>query len=316
MGTRFGWESTSDQVLAGRDLRGKRIFVAGASSVLDAEIIRALVAHGADVIAADRDLEKARAVTGEIAAAGPGSLELIHLDLGSLANVRSVADSLIARGKPLDVIMADTGIVACPLGKTEDGIETQFAINHIGYFVLINRLAPLLRPGSRVVILSSPAHRMADVDLDDPNFERTPYDAWVSYGRSSTAKILFGVELDRRLRDRGIRAAVANPGAIRTELSKHVAPNVIENLARKEDKNAVAEADFQWKSIPQGAATGLWGGFSADGEEVGGRYIEDCGVAEVVHDQGARGGVQAYAVDPERAKQLWALSERLVGESY
>ena len=157
---------------------------------------------------------------------------------------------------------------------------------------------------------------MADVDLDDPNFERTPYDPWISYGRSSTAKILFGVELDRRLRDRGVRAAVANPGAIRTELSKHVAPRVIEDMARSEDKKADAQQDFQWKTIPQGAATGLWAGLVADPDEVGGRYLEDCGVAEVVHDPGARGGVQAYAVDPERAKQLWALSERMVGESY
>lgn len=302
----FDATSTADDVLQGINLHGKNILTTGASTVLEIEIIRALMTHGAHVIAADRDLEKARTATGELG--GAGSLELLELDLGSLASVRSVADVVLAAAAPLDLVMANTGIVACPQGRTADGIETQLAINHIGHFVLINRLVPLLRPGSRVVIMSSPAHRLADVDLDDPNFDRTPYDEWISYGRASTAKILFGVEFDRRHRGRGIRAAIANPGAVRTEHSRHVAPRVIEDMAQT--------PEFHWKTIPQGAATALWAGLAADPDEIGGRYCEDCRVATVVHDPDVRGGVQSYAIDPERAKALWAVSEELVGETF
>lgn len=301
MNAAFGIESTADDVLAGTNLDGKRILITGASTVLEVETIRALASRGAQVTGADLDLDKARAAL----AAVEGAIDLVPLDLGSLASVRACADAVLERGDPLDLLICNSGLVACPKSLTVDGLERQLAFNHLGHFLLVNRLAPLLRPGSRVVILSSPAHRFGDVDLDDPNFDRTAYDPWIAYGRASTAKILFGVEFDRRYRERGVRAVVANPGAIRTELSKHVTSG-----------DAPPNWPTEWKTIAQGAATTVWAGLVADPDTVGGRYCEDCSVAAVTDDREARTGVQRFAVDPERARALWSMSEMLVGESF
>jgi NAD(P)-dependent dehydrogenase (short-subunit alcohol dehydrogenase family) len=298
---RFGPQSTADDVLGSARLDGKRILITGASTVLEVETIRSLASHGAHVTGADKDLDKARTA---LAAAGC-DIDLVPLDLGSLASVRGCADGLKAGGKRLDLIICNSGLVACPESQTVDGIERQFAFNHLGHFLLVNRLTPVLRPGSRVVILSSPAHRFADVDLDDPNFERGGYDQWVAYGRASTAKILFAVEFDRRHREQGIRAAAANPGAIRTELSKHVT-----------SEDAPPNWPTEWKTIAQGAATTVWAGLVAEPDEIGGHYCEDCGVAAVTDDREARTGVQRFAIDPQRAKALWEKSEELVGERF
>src|SRR4029450_647103 len=175
----FGASSTTDEVLAGVDLRGKRMVVTGVSAGLGIETARALAAHGAHVVGTARDLAKAEAATAGVrqaAAAHGGAFELVELDLAHLQSVRRCAQTLLDQGALLDVIIANAGVMATPFGKTADGFETQFGTNHLGHFVLINRLAPLLRPGGRVVSLASAGHRFADVDLDDPNFERTEYD--------------------------------------------------------------------------------------------------------------------------------------------
>jgi NAD(P)-dependent dehydrogenase (short-subunit alcohol dehydrogenase family) len=214
-------ESTTDEVLDGVDLSGKRILVTGASAGLGVETARVLASHGAQVVAAVRDLEKARRATEIVVAqaAGGGGLELVQLDLGSLASVRACADALVADGRPFDVIIANAGVMACPKGLTVDGFETQFGTNHLGHFVLINRLAPLLKKGSRVVVLSSGAHASSDVNLEDPNFEHTPYTEFDAYGRSKTANVLFAVEFDRRHKDRGVRATTVHPGSSRPSLA-------------------------------------------------------------------------------------------------
>src|SRR6202789_1413635 len=222
--TTFGATSTTDEVLEGANLKGKRVLVTGVSAGLGVETARALVAHGADVVGAARDLTKAKAATVGVQAAvkNGGGLELVELDLASLDSVRVCADALVDNGKPFDFVIANAGVMACPFGKTADGVETQFGTNHLRHFVLVNRIASLMKPGSRLVNLSSAGHRYSDVDLDDPNFERAPYSAWASYGRSKTANILFAVEFDRRHKDRGIRAAALHPGAIHTELSRYL----------------------------------------------------------------------------------------------
>jgi len=177
MSNAFGATSTSDEVLRGIDLSQKRILVTGVSAGLGVETARALAAHGAQVIGAARDLSKAQAATEQVRAQASrgGSLRLVQLDLASLASVRGCADSLLAEGNPIDVIIANAGVMACPKSTTVDGFETQFGTNHLGHFVLVNRIASLLRPGARLVNLSSAGHRFADVDLDDPNFEHSPY---------------------------------------------------------------------------------------------------------------------------------------------
>jgi NAD(P)-dependent dehydrogenase (short-subunit alcohol dehydrogenase family) len=316
----FGATSTTDEVLEGVNLGGKRVLVTGVSAGLGVETARALAAHGALVVGAARDLGKAEGATGEVRAqaANGGGLELVELDLASLASVRACADALISDGKPLDLVIANAGVMACPKGQTADGFETQFGANHLGHFVLVNRIASLLRPGSRVVSLASSGHRFSDVDLEDPNFEHTPYTEFGAYGRSKTANVLFAVEFDRRHKARGVRATAVHPGVIQTELGRHVNPQVMQQLI--DQMNAANAASggppFSWKSIPQGAATSVWSGVVASADEVGGLYCEDCHVAELAEGADVRGGVRAYALDPNRAKALWAKSEQMVREQF
>jgi len=308
----FGAETTTDEVLEGVDLSGKRILVTGASAGLGVETARALTAHGAKVVGAARDLDKARKATAHI----PG-MEFIELDLASLASGRNAADALNAAGEPFDVIIANAGVMACPFGKTADGFETQFGTNHLGHFVLVNRIAGLLRDGGRLVNLSSAGHQFSDVDLDDPNFETTPYTEFGAYGRSKTANILFAVEFDRRHKARGVRATALHPGGIQTELGRHMTPEVRQALMDSIAANSPpGTPEFRYKTIPQGAATSVWAAAVAPADAVGGRYCEDCHVAEIVENESFGDGVRAYAVDPDHAKALWAKSEEMVGERF
>src|ERR1700687_2273200 len=177
--TSFGATSTTDDVLSGVNLKGKRILVTGVSAGIGVETARSLAAHGAQVIGTARDLTKAKAATGQVrkdAAANGGSFELVELDLANLKSVRACAGGLPAKGEALDVVIANAGVMAPPFGHTADGFETQFGTNHLGHFVLVNRIAFLIRDGGRLINLSSSGHRYSNVDLDDPNFERTPYE--------------------------------------------------------------------------------------------------------------------------------------------
>ena len=322
MAKTFGATSTTDEVLDGVDLSGKRIVVTGVSAGLGVETARALAARGAYVIGAARDLKKAERATAQVRedARNGGALELIELDLASLKSVRAAADKLLAEGKPLDIIIANAGVMAAPFGKTEDGFETQFGTNHLGHFVFVNKIAPLLRSGGRFVSLASSGHRRSDVDLEDPNFDRGDYDPWVAYGRAKTANVLFAVEFDRRWRDRGIRGIAVHPGGIRTELGRHMQPGQLEELVAQLNKQAAAQgkAAYELKSIPQGAATSVWAGVVSNADEVGGRYCEDCHVATITLTGGldASSGVRPYALDAERAMALWAKSEEWVGEKF
>jgi NAD(P)-dependent dehydrogenase (short-subunit alcohol dehydrogenase family) len=325
MAEKFGATSTTDDVLSGVDLHGKRILVTGVSAGLGVETARALAAHGASVVGAARDLEKATRATAEArrdAASGGGSIDLISLDLASLKSVRACADKLLKEGKPLDVIIANAGVMATPPGKTADGFETQFGTNHLGHFVLVNRLASLLRPGGRVIVLASSGHRYANVDLDDPYFERTPYDPFVAYGRAKTANILFAVAFDQRHQARGVRAAAVHPGGIQTELARHMDEGQLMALVERINSQLASEGKgpFQFKTIPQGAATSVWAAVVASAEDIGGRYCENCHVSEVVADDvvitPVSEGVRGYALDAANAHALWRKTEEMVGERF
>jgi NAD(P)-dependent dehydrogenase (short-subunit alcohol dehydrogenase family) len=161
MAKTFDATSTTDEALEGVDLRGKRALVTGVSAGLGVETARALAAHGAEVVGAARDLAKAKAATASVRAdaADGGSLELVELDLASLESVRACADALVEDGRGFDFVIANAGVMATPFGKTADGFETQFGTNHLGHFVLVNRIAPLMNRGARLVNLSSAAIR-------------------------------------------------------------------------------------------------------------------------------------------------------------
>lgn len=315
--TQFNAKSTTDDVLAGVDLSGKRFLVTGVSAGLGVETARALAAHGADVVGTARDLAKAEGATGEVrdaAARSGGSFEIIELDLASLVSIRAAADKLVADGRQFDVVIANAGVMAAPFGKTADGFETQFGTNHLGHFTFVNRVASLIKDGGRFVSLASSGHRFSDVNLADPNFDRGDYEPWVAYGRSKTANILFAVEFDRRHKDRGVRAAALHPGGIHTELGRHLDDGALETLL--EQIKASSGEEFEFKSIPQGAATTVWAAAVANPSEVGGRYLEDCHVAELADDEGLRAGVRAYAIDPDNARALWKKSEEMIGERF
>ena len=319
----FAATSTTEDVLSGVNLKGKRILVTGASAGLGVETARALAAHGAHVVGAARDLTKAEGATAQVrkdAAANGGSFELVELDLANLKSVRACADGLLAKGEPFDVIIANAGVMATPFGHTADGFETQFGTNHLGHFVLVNRIAPLIRAGGRLINLSSAGHRYSNVDLNDPNFEHTPYEPFVAYGRSKTANILFAVAFDDRHRERGVRAAAVHPGAIQTELARYVDADRLQALIDRINKDmAAAGKVFRWKTVTQGAATSVWAAVVAPAEEIGGHYCEDCHVGQIVPDDVAIGvseGVRRYALDPKNAEALWKKSEELVGESF
>jgi NAD(P)-dependent dehydrogenase (short-subunit alcohol dehydrogenase family) len=321
----FDLTSTTDEVLAGVELSGKRVLVTGVSAGLGVETARTLAAHGAQVVGAARDLAKARRATTQVLAdaAKGGGLELVELDLASLASVRACADALLAQGKPFDLVIANAGVMACPFGHTQDGFETQFGTNHLGHFVLVNRIVRLLKRGSRLVNLSSSGHRRSDVDLGDPNFAHTAYEEFVAYGRSKTANILFAVEFDRRHKDVGIRATAVHPGGIATELGRHAYANPGDLQKRVDEINAAhtaaGAAPFRLKSVPQGAATSVWAGVVAAADEVGGRYCENCHVAGLLAGDDVSlvsEGVRAYALDPQNARNLWAKSEEMVGERF
>jgi NAD(P)-dependent dehydrogenase (short-subunit alcohol dehydrogenase family) len=313
MAQQFGATSTTEDVLAGIDLKGKRILVTGASAGLGVETVRALASHGAEVIGTVRDVEK-----GQHATAGIPGITLLQMDLASLASVRAAADKLVAEGKPLDLIIANAGIMACPKSFTADGFEMQFGTNHLGHFVFVNRIASLLQPGGRLVNLASSGHRFSDVNLEDPNFEATEYTPFGAYGRSKTANILFAVEFDRRHKARGVRGVAVHPGGIQTELGRHLGEDMIAGLIAQlnENNRAAGLPPFQWKTIPQGAATSVWAGVRAPADEVGGLYCEDCHIAEPENNDQAMRGVRAYALDPDNARALWAKSEEMVGEVF
>ena len=325
MAAKFGAKSTTEDVLEGVDLKGKRILVTGVSAGLGVETARALVAHNADVVGAARDLEKAKRATSEVsktAAETGASFEVVELDLASLKSVRAAADKLVADGRLFDVIIANAGVMATPFGKTVDGFETQFGTNHLGHFVFVNRIAKLIKDGGRLVNLSSSGHRFSNVDLNDPNFETTQYEPFLAYGRSKTANILFAVEFDRRHRERGVRAAAVHPGGIQTELARHMDPAQMEQMVKQINEEAAAEGKepFQFKTVAHGAATSVWAAVVAPAEEVGGRYCENCHVSDIVADDAKLGvlneGVRGYALDPENAKALWKKSEEIVGETF
>lgn len=264
----FGVASTTEDVLSGVNLHGKRVFVTGVSAGLGVETARSLAAHGARVVGAARDLAKAEAATIQVrrdAAAHGGSFELV---------------------------------------------------------VLGNRIAPLFRTGGRLITLSSSAHRVSNVDLEDPNFDQTPYEPFVAYARSKTANILFALGFDRRHRQQGVRATAVHPGAVQTELARHMSPSQLQAFFDPINEQLLAEGKplFQWKTIPQGSATTVWAGIVAPADEVGGWYCEDCHLGQILPDNARVSpigeGVRAYALDVNAAELLWQKSEQLVGESF
>jgi NAD(P)-dependent dehydrogenase (short-subunit alcohol dehydrogenase family) len=311
----FGFESTTDEVLAGLQLAGTVAVITGASTGLGEETARALAARGAAVTMMVRDLAKGVRAAQRIREAHPeAELRLEPLDLSSLADARAAGERVAASHPRIDVLINNAGVMACPFERTVDGWEVQFGTNHLGHFLFTHLLASSLLDGppSRLISLSSRGHAFADVDLDDPNFELSAYDEFTAYGRSKTANALFAVGAQLQWGGRGLTALSVHPGGIHTELGRHMTPAVLDGL---QQRVAAMGRTFRWKSIPQGAATTVWAATAPELAEHGGAYCEDCSVATVDDDPAAPNGVRSYAVDPDSASQLWEESCRWVGVS-
>ena len=311
----FGKDSTTDEVLAGKDMAGQTVFITGANSGLGQETARAMAACGAHIIMAGRDQAKLHEAVAAIRAQHPdASLDTIVCDLGNLASIRACGGEARKRFTAIDLLINNAGVMACPLMHTADGFEMQFGTNHLGHFALTAELLPLIAAGNakRIVNLSSRGHHFAPVDLDDPNFTERPYDPWQSYGHSKTANILFTVGLEARFAAKGIHAYAVHPGGIRTNLGRHMTEEMTAALIERVTKS---DNGFAWKTIPQGAATSCWAATAPELEGTGGVYCEDCHVA-AVDNQSSEGGVRSYALDPAAAERLWTLSEQLTGAQY
>ncbi|MEM9311353.1 MAG: SDR family NAD(P)-dependent oxidoreductase [Pseudomonadota bacterium] len=315
----FGKTTSADEVLEGIDLTGKTVFITGANSGLGQESARAMAAKGAHVVLAGRDQTKLDAAVDAIRAESPDAkLETIVGDLGSLTSVSACTAEARERFEQIDLLINNAGVMACPMGHTADGFETQFGTNHLGHFALTKGLMPLIRKGAgaagggRIVNLSSRGHQFAPVDLDDPNFERREYNEWLSYGQAKTANVLFSVGLESRFADQGVHAIAVHPGGIQTNLGRHLSQEQRDALTQRV---TTSDPDFAWKTIPQGAATQVWAATSPDLEGRGGVYCEDCHIAEL-DDTSTVAGVRSYALDPGKADALWTLSEELTGEVF
>ena len=318
-----GATTTTEDVLAGIDLTGKRALVTGASGGLGLETARALASRGAEVIVAARDAAKTDAALRTIREQVPGAkVSGADLDLASLASIRACAARLLKQIDRLDLLINNAGVMACPLARTADGFELQFGTNHLGHFLFTGLLVPLLVAGapSRIVNLSSDGHMLSDVHWDDPNFESHDYEKWSSYGQSKTANVLFSVELERRLGAKGVHAWAVHPGMIMTDLGRHLTTEDVAMLQsmskpradKAEKKDAPAGGESRgampgFKTIPQGAATSVWAATAPQLEGRGGGYHAD--ITEATKPK-------AWALDPAAAQRLWAMSEKMVGETF
>ena len=314
---RFDKDSTTDQVLEGIALTGKVAIVTGASGGLGAETVRALAARGASVTLTARDTRKAEQVAGTIRAAQPGAkLSVRSLTLDRPDSVRAFAKGWLAENRTLHLLLNNAGVMACPLARTPEGWEMQFATNHLGHFLLTALLVPALRAagGARVANTSSAGHRFSPVVFEDIHFERRPYDKWASYGQAKTANVLHALELDRRLAGAGVRAFGLHPGAIVTELGRHLTPEDIQQIrARTSERSSSGQAG--WKTPQQGAATQCWAVTAPELAGQGALYLEDCQISGTTPPPASL-GAEPWALDAEAAQRLWSVSEETLGERF
>jgi NAD(P)-dependent dehydrogenase (short-subunit alcohol dehydrogenase family) len=277
------------------DLAGRTFVVTGANSGLGLVTARELGRKGARVVLAVRDTAKGEQAARTI----DGPAEVRRLDLADLASVHAFAE---AWDGDLDVLINNAGLMAIPQQRTRDGFEMQIGTNHLGHFALTNLLLPHVT--DRLVTLSSGAHRIGGLDVDDLNWERRSYQRWRAYGQSKLSNLLFTLELQRRLVEAGsdVRAVAAHPGYAATNLQSRT-QNLIQNAVMKVGNLVIAQSD------EMGALPTL---YAATEDIPGGSYVGPDGIGE------QRGhptlvGRSGAASDAESARRLWERSEELTG---
>jgi NAD(P)-dependent dehydrogenase (short-subunit alcohol dehydrogenase family) len=299
----YGATTTAREAIGGTRLDGKVAVVTGGYVGLGLETTRELAAAGATVIVAARTPEKARA-----ALAGIERVELETVELSDPASVDAFAARFAGSKRPLHLLVNNAGIMAVPFARNDRGFELQLATNHLGHFQLTLRLWPALvrAKGARVVALSSRGHAFASVDVDDPSFERRPYDKWKAYGQSKSANALFALALDARGERHGVRAFSVHPGTIHTELARSV--------PEEELRAMLAANPRTFKTPSQGAATSVWCATSPALDGMGGVYCEDVDIAEPVPaDSKELCGARPWILDRDLAERVWNKSEEWTG---
>ena len=315
--SRFGAFTPARVVAGDHDLSGRNVIVTGGASGIGYETAKALAAAGADVMLAVRDRsagEKAAVAINE--AIGADNVVAGTLDLASLASVGSFVDAW--GDQPLDILINNAGVMATPLLRTAEDLELQIGTNHFGHFVLAVGLTRALLNAAedertaRVVALSSIGHRRSDIHWDDPNYLSRPYDKWEAYGQSKTANSLFAVGYNARFEEHGITANAVMPGGIMTPLQRYLPKEEMVAMGWMDDEGNVREG---FKTPEQGASTSVWAAVGEELEGIGGLYLEDCAEAAPWSKDNPMKGVMPYAIDPEAADRLWALSEEITGVS-
>ncbi|KAG6507761.1 hypothetical protein ZIOFF_033113 [Zingiber officinale] len=294
----FGSGSTAEQVTEGIDASALTVIITGGSSGIGAETARVLAQRGAQVIIGARNLEAAKAVKQNILESTPSArIDIIQIELSSLKSVRAFADKFLAMDLPLNILINNAGVMYCPFQLSEDGIEMQFATNHLGISCSFSFTAEKTGIEGRIVNLSSIAHigpYREGIMFDKLN-DKNAYNDKSAYGQSKLANILHSNELARRLKEEGanVTANSVHPGLIRTNLGRH-APVFITVLR--------AVTCILWKNIPQGAATTCYVALHPSLKGVSGKYFADSNEEKPT----------AKARDPALAKKLWDFSEELV----
>lgn len=315
IGSGFGMRTEPSEVLDGVDLTGTHVVITGGYSGLGLETTRALAGVGASVVAPARRPDHARQVFAD---EGLDDVVVAELDLADLTSVAAFAATRLDAGTPIDIMIDNAAIMACPETRVGDGWEAQFATNHLGHFALVNRLWPLIAAAgadgvARVVSLSSTGHKRSPIRWDDVHFTAGDYEKWTAYGQAKTANSLFAVELDRRGESSGVRAFAVHPGGIMTPLQRHLTQDEMTAMGWIDSDGNPNDV---FKSPTQGASTTLWCATSSQLDGMGGVYCEDCDVAAATDPESpfARfSGVDAHAIDHGEAERLWALSADLTG---
>ncbi|KJA19690.1 hypothetical protein HYPSUDRAFT_44061 [Hypholoma sublateritium FD-334 SS-4] len=292
-------------------IKGKTVIVTGVTpGGYGAETVRVLALVGAKVVLAGRTLSKIQATMGAVKKEIPGAdLKTLILELGSQKSVREAAAEVLAYDTPVDVVILNAGVMGTPYEKTEDGLELQFATNHIGNFLFANLIIPKLleSPAPRVVAVGSVGHFWGPVRFDDYNFEDGKvYDKWLAYGQSKTANILFAIELAELYKDR-LLAFSLHPGGAATSLNQHMTKEDYEKFSDFFNSDGTPKGDWV-RSVAEGTATQIVAAFDPSIVGSNGSYLVD---AKLAPEQAA-----PYATDKDNAKKLWELSETLVGQKF
>lgn len=308
--------TTAEEAIGSNNLSGKLVVITGGSAGIGKETARVLANAGAELILGARSLDKLEAAQKEITAAtSEATIKIAELDLMEPESVESFANTALALGRPIDILINNAGIMATPLERNSLGIESQLATNYVGHALLTSLLAPamLRAEKSRLVSLSSSGHQASGVIAEDINWEQKKYNKWAAYGQSKTGNSLLAFKVGKELGNKNLTALAVHPGYIQTELGRYMAENEWHTTMEATAKMSGLEGGPTVKTVHQGAATSVWAATAPELEGKGPLYLENCQVAQMIDKPNMLSGVLPHALDLEMAELLWSKAEDMLG---